>query len=475
MVVSEKAVPLTLKTKVSYGIGELSSEVPGSILAFFVLFFLTNVAGLNPGLAGAVLLVGKVCDAVIDPLVGCLSDRTQSRLGKRYPWMLVGAVPLGLFFFLIWVVPPTESQAWLFAYYSLTGILFYIAYTSVVVPFATLGSELTETYNERTQLISFKAAFSIGSSIFALIMAQVILASIDDLRLRYAVLGGVCGAIACLAAFVCVGGTRPRFQWMQTVRSQVKRPPSLPLSQQIRIAFQTRPFLFIVGIYLCSWLGVEVTAAILPYFVVDWMGLSETHFTQMALTVQGTALVAMGLWSRLGQIIGKQKIYCIGIPMTLGAQAGLFFLQPGNVTAMYALGALAGLGLSTAYIVPWSMLPDVVDLDELNTGQRREGIFYGFVVQLQKIGIAIALFLVGKTLDWAGFIATTGGTSPNQPDSALWAIRWLIGPIPSVVLIGGLLLAGFYPLTRQVHDQILIKLSDRHQASSADSSPDSAP
>lgn len=456
--------PLSLRTRLAYGIGELSSEVPGSILVFFVLYFLTNVAGLNPGLAGSVLLVGKVWDAVLDPVVGCLSDRTQSVWGKRYPWMLIGAVPLGLFFFLVWVVPPTTSQLWLFVYYSAIAILFYTAYTAVVVPFSTLGAELTETYHERTQLISFKAGFSIGSSIFALVLAQVILSAIDDVQLRYAILGGVCGAIACLAAYVCVWGTRSRFNWMNHQRSQVERPPSLPLKQQIQIAFSTRPFLFVVGIYLCSWLGVQVTAAILPYFVVDWMGLSESHFSLMALTVQGTALLAMVGWSALGQRIGKQAIYCWGIPLTLLAQVGLFFLQPGQVIGMYALGMLAGLGLATAYIVPWSMLPDVVDLDELNTGQRREGIFYGFVVQLQKIAVAIALFLVGKALELAGFLSTTGTIPPpTQPDSALMAIRWLIGPVPSLVLIGGLVLAFCYPITQTVHDQIVMQLSDRRR------------
>ena len=108
------------------------------------------------------------------------------------------------------------------------------------------------------------------------------------------------------------------------------------------------------------------------------------------------------------------------------------------------------------------MLPDVVDLDELNTGQRREGIFYGFMVQIHKIAVAIALFLVGKTLDWSGLISAAADVpSPIQPDSVLWTIRWLIGPIPSLVLIGGLVMAWRYPITRAAHADILQKLSLR--------------
>jgi GPH family glycoside/pentoside/hexuronide:cation symporter len=121
------------------------------------------------------------------------------------------------------------------------------------------------------------------------------------------------------------------------------------------------------------------------------------------------------------------------------------------------------------------MLPDVLDLDELNTGQRREGIFCGLVVQLQKIAVAIAkrcceaqiaLFLVGKILDWAGFIPTTPGQSlPSQPESALLAIRWLIGPVPALVLVFGLVCAYFYPITRDLHGEILLKLLERRNSS----------
>ena len=235
--------------------------------------------------------------------------------------------------------------------------------------------------------------------------------------------------------------------------------------RQIKIALSNRPFLYVIGIYLCSWLGVQVTAAILPYFVIDWMGLSKSHFTQMALAVQVSSLLAMFFWSAIAQRFGKKAIYCMGIPLTICAQAGLFFLQPGQIIWMYVLAVFAGIGLSTAYIVPWSMLPDVVDLDELNTGQRREGIFYGFVVQFQKLGLAVALFLVGKILDWAGLIpAVASQAPPTQPQSVLWAIRLIIGPIPTLILIIGLVLAYFYPITRSKHEEILLLLGEGRNA-----------
>lgn len=157
---------LTFSTKFFYGIGELSGSLPSNILIFFFLFFLTNVAGLSPGLAGLMMLVGKVWDAINDPVIGWLSDHTCSRWGRRYPWMLFGSVPLGITSILLWVVPPTTNQLLLFTYYGVVSFLFYIAFTAVLLPYGTLSAELTQGYDERTSLISFRSAFSIGGSIF---------------------------------------------------------------------------------------------------------------------------------------------------------------------------------------------------------------------------------------------------------------------------------------------------------------------
>ena len=454
---------LNLKTKLSYGVGELGGAIPNNILVFFALYFFTNVAGLNASLAGSLVLVGKAWDALNDPLIGWLSDKTSSPLGRRYPWMLVGAIPLAISFCLFWVIPPTRNQWQLFIYYSIISIIYYAAVSSVLVPFSTLGAELTQGYNERTNLISFRSSFAIGGSIFALVLAQVILALVEAPQ-SYLYLGAVSGLLSILAVNLCVWGTYQRYKFMQNKRQQIQRAPSEPILKQFRIALSNKPFLCVIGIYLCSWLGVQVAAAILPYFVIDWMKLPRTHFTQMALAVQGTALILMPFWSFMGQKFGKKTIFCMGIPATIIAQAGFFFLQPGQVTLMYLLAIMEGIGISVAYLVPWAMLPDVVDLDELNTGQRREGIFYGFVVQLQKFGVAGALFLVGKTLDWSGLIpAVASETPPVQPSSVLWAIRLIIGPIPTLILFVGLVLAYFYPITRSKHEEIVLKISERRE------------
>jgi GPH family glycoside/pentoside/hexuronide:cation symporter len=125
------------------------------------------------------------------------------------------------------------------------------------------------------------------------------------------------------------------------------------------------------------------------------------------------------------------------------------------------MAVLAGVGVATAYLVPWSMMPDVIELDELRTGRRREGVFYGFMVLLQKLGLALGLFLVAQSLQAQGFNEQAG--IGEQPESALTAIRVMIGPVPTVVLICGIILTAFYPITRKRHEETLALLAKRRQ------------
>ena len=463
---------LNLSTKLAYGAGDLGTAITANVLVFYLSFFLTNVAGMSPGLAGTVRMVAGIWDAINDPVVGVLSDRTRSRWGRRYPWMIFGAVPLGMFFFLHWFIPPfitdtATNQLGLFWYYIVISIFFNTAFTAVNLPYTALTPELTQDYNERTNLNSFRFAFSIGGSILSLVLAQIIFSTIKDETQQYLLLGGIC-AIACiLPTYWCVWGTRQRVRTLQA-QAEEDNSASLPYFQQLRIVFNNRPFLFVIGIYLFSWLGVQVTATIIPYFVVNWMGLQSQVSAQVALAVQVTAWFMLFVWSAVSKRLGKKAVYFMGMSVWIIAQAGLFFLQPGQVGLMYVLAVMAGVGVSTAYLIPWSMMPDVIELDELRTGQRREGIFYGFMVMLQKIGLAIGLQLVGIALQWSGFQSTIPGQpAPDQPASALLAIRLAIGPLPTIALIGGLILAYFYPLTREVHAEILLKLRERLQQNQA--------
>ncbi|MCU0550868.1 MAG: MFS transporter, partial [Leptolyngbya sp. Prado105] len=271
---------LNLKTKLAYGAGDLGPAITANILIFYLSPFLTDVAGLNPTLAGQTQLVGKVWDAVNDPMVGVMSDKTRSRLGRRYPWILAGAIPFGILFFLQWIVPKFSdnetSQQWgLFWYYTFISIAFGWLYTVVNLPYTALTPEMTQDYDERTSLNSFRFAFSIGGSILSLIIVGLLGTRFPDLEQRYIAIGVVCGILGCLPLFWCVWGTFDRMKAVGLQHPEAEMPVSIPIVQQLKIAFSNRPFLFVVGIYLCSWLSFQLTAAIIPYFVASIMRLND--------------------------------------------------------------------------------------------------------------------------------------------------------------------------------------------------------
>lgn len=458
---------LSSRTKWTYGAGFVAFTAPSTIQSLFFLYFLTNVAGVNAALAGAILLVGKLWDAINDPLIGWLSDRTRTRWGTRFHWLRFGTLPFAISFILLWVVPNggdfNSSQMSQFTYYAIASLLQDTAFTAIVVPYLSLTPEIAQDYLDRTSLVSAQMVGTIIGGMIALVGAQVIFSRLANVENQYLVLAAACAGFSVAIMYLCIWQLR-----RQTMSYGITEPIAQPASHhfslrsQLRSILQNRLFLIVAGIHVCSWLTINVIQAITPYFVVQWMKLSEQHIAQVVIVTQLSIIFMLAVWNALRQKISKRLIYLTGIPVLIVAQAAMGFLQPGQVGWLYVLAILRGIGVSAALLVPFSLLPDVIDLDQLQSGQRREGIFYGLMNQFQKLGLAIALFLIGKTLNWAGFISrNVEQPTLSQPDTALWTIRLLFSLVPALILGLGLILAYFYPISREAHAAIREELRSR--------------
>jgi GPH family glycoside/pentoside/hexuronide:cation symporter len=235
---------------------------------------------------------------------------------------------------------------------------------------------------------------------------------------------------------------------------------------QLRAVVHNKPYLFVVGIFLCSWLVVQITAAVLPFYITFWLERNDLQLPIIA-SVQGTALLFLFFWNRVSTYIGKKATYLSGMVFWLGVQAFLFFLQPGQEILAFVVASLAGVGVAAAYLIPWSMVADVIEFDELSSGQRREGIFYGFMVFVQKLGVGAGLFVVGNLLEARGFQSPGPGQDPTtmaQPEAAIFAIRLAISPVPALLLLVSMVLVWFYPLTQQKHAELRAQLAARAEA-----------
>jgi len=451
-----QAKQLTRKVKLAYGFGDVGQAVVAIITGFFLPAFLLEVAGLRPALVGLIFFVSEIWDAVTDPLIGWLSDRTQTRWGRKRPWMLFGAVPFGLVYLLHWIVPDL-GQTGLFWYYLVVALLLKTAFTSVSVPYSSLTAELTQDYDERTHLNQYRFSFSIlGGMIAAVAHSQIIKLGSTEAA------GYVISAV--IAAFFIMLSTLVSFRFTyERSDRDTEGETHTGIRESLRIVLQNRPYLYVVGVYLLTWLALQFMQSNLLLYVRYWLG-AESIFFVFIIILQSTIFLFLAFWAWVAKRIGKKRVYYIGVSIWILAVVLVFFVQQGQVIPVIILAFVGGSGVSVAFLVPWSMLPDVVEYDELQTGQRREGVYYGFFVFLQNVGLAGSIALSNFILDAVGYITPTApGVFPVQPGSTLLALRLFVSLIPAVLLAISIPIARAYPITREIHAEIRRQLAERRQ------------
>ena len=448
--------PLSLGTKLAYGTGDLGPAMVSMIKGFFLLNFLINTAGLPPGQAGSILLIGKVWDAINDPIVGTLTDRTRTRWGRRRPWLLFGAFPFALAFFLHFIVPDLGSTA-KFVYYVVVGILLDAGFTAVNVPYAALTPELSADNKDRTDLNMYRFSFSVLGGLVAAVLYNVLVNQIyRDAPLTGNAIQGIIIALIIIVSNVIVFANTSERSFSDSDEEPI------PFFEGLKIALSSKPFLYVSTIYLLTWLAIQFVQSLILFFFRDWIGGDPGgQFTILLFGLQLSIFLFILVWGVVSRRLGRKKVFYIGIPFWIAVQVALFFVQPGQITLVMVLAVLAGIGVSLGFLIPWSLLPDVVDHDALQTGRRREGIFYGFFVFLQKFGIAVGLFVQGQVLEWTGYISSTGSTIAQQPDSALFALRVLTSLVPIVFLLLSIVAVYYNPITRDKLAEIQRQLAER--------------
>jgi glycoside/pentoside/hexuronide:cation symporter, GPH family len=442
---------LSLRLKLLFSTGDLSTSIPLAILMFFQLYFLTDVAGLRPDLAGWAVGIGKLWDAVNDPLIGLLSDRVRSRFGRRRLLLLVGAVPLGLSFMLMWLVPPLGSLG-LVVYYTLTFILFDTLFTVIHVSYNALTPVLTSDYDERSTLNGYRMAFSIIGTLGTIILATVLSWTITDPRLLFAILGIGLGLVSIIPPLVVFCVTQGR--------DTATGVESLSLRQAAKATLSNRPFWLVMGLYLFSWTAASIQAAVLVYFANYYLGVPDQAY-YFVLVAEGSAILFIPLWVLVARRLDKRRAFILGSLSWLVVLLAISALRPDQLGLAYLLAALSGSGIATAYVLPWAMVPDIIEVDQERTGERREGSYYAFASFFQKLATGAAIWGLGQTLALTGYITPVPGQPlPAQPEAALQAIRIFMGPVCAVLILLAIGFAWRYNITRESHQARVKRLAE---------------
>ncbi|WP_374686025.1 MFS transporter [Promineifilum sp.] len=463
------APKLTTGTKFIFGLGDWGTSAAATARNIFWFIFLTNVVGLDAGLAGFVVLIGRVWDSINDPLVGSFSDRMRSRWGRRRPFLLFGSIPFALSFFLMFYVPPWQSDAALIVYYSVAFLLFDTLYTIVNVPYLAMVPELTTEYDERSSLTGWRIAFSI---LAALITAGAFKLLAENVFAVW--LGG--GPAAIRQGYMLSAGlwsltiAIPYLLVFRFVREPDVEPVSSPIRplQNFREVYANRPFLLAALIYLLCFTTGDIILVVLVRYLIDYIRVTPGFDSVVLVMVLGMALLSTPFVVRLMQRTDKRTAYLITIGFMTGVLIVATFVPPGAQNAILIGAGLAGIGYAAMSVIPWAIVGDVIEADELKTGERREGLYSGFLVLLRKWASAFAIFAVGRLLSETGFISsTTGSLFIEQPESALNAMRFLVSIIPAVALGISLVLAWRFPIDRERYEEIRRQLDERRQQSTS--------
>ena len=439
-------VKLPLKTKMFYGVGDIGNAIINSAIQFYLLKFYTDTALILPVLAGNALLIGKIWDAINDPLFGWLTDKTDSKLGRRRVFMLWGAIPLGISIMLLWFIPKGLSTTTTFIWIALTFILFDTFWTLTNVPYYALTSELTDDYDERSSLTTTRMVMAVPAYLIGVALTPLLAGLFSDERKGWAYVGIIYGVICAAVLLISAAGIRERKKVMQTkVKTNVW--------QSVKIALSNKPFQRLCIAYFVINLSFAMVKTLMAYYL-EYQLLMKSEISLVMGLMLICVTLSLPFWKKLSERLDKGKTYALGTGIGAIAISLSFFLTPDQGKLVYILSALAGIGFGSQWIFPWAMVADVADYDRVESGEFRSGMYYGIWGLATKISEALAIAGIGWMLTGFGYVPNVA-----QSSRSLLGIRLFFGPIPGIIIIITLPLLIWYPINRKKHAEIREKLA----------------
>ena len=439
--------------KLSYGAADTAFSLTSTIIGVYFAIYLTDVVGVDPKLAAIAFFIGKSWDYVNDPLIGYISDRTRTKWGRRRPFLLFGAIPYALAFVLLWTKCPFDSSFGIVAYYALAYVLYDTFASFVYMPYFALTPDLTSDYDERTSLTAFRMFFSIFASLIAFTVPQMITGALEPANAgRFVIMAAVFAGVSAACLLWTFFGTK------ENPENMALEEPGL--KESIQAAAKNRPFIFSAIIYLFTWVAVGMLQTSLLYFI-KYVVRREPQSDLIMGAIFVTAILVLPLWDWLSRKFNKRYAYVLGIGFWAVVQVALIFTTAATpLVWILTLCILAGVGVSAAHVLPWAIIPDAIEYDQLNTGNRHEGMFYSLIILANKIAQSLAIPAMLLILGATGY----DGGAVEQSREAINGIRLVVGPLPAALLLLGIVFALTYPLDREKYNEVRTKLIEKRSA-----------
>lgn len=436
---------LPVKVKLGYGSTGFAAIMTLSIFIMYGMFFLTDAVGLDPAFAGIILSIGTLWDAITDPLVGSISDRRDPKKGRRRPFMKWVAIPFGLIAWLLFTNPgfsPSVTKI----YFVLIAVAFYTVQTLLDVPYTALGAEMTLDYDERSSLNSNRNFFATISGVLsAFTMAFVFFFSdrLGSVSAGWSATAAIYAIIATITIFI--GYKFTEGYELEDITLEEKHN----VFEFLKDVMKNKIFLYTAGLFAFSLISLTVQNSAIIYYFIYYLGLSEVQISTTLLVAWIPGLLWVPVinkichkWSKKAAWIICMSIWAIGTLTFV-----MFILKPSSSFFMIGLMQIcAGIGLVSQYQVVWSMIPDIIEVDEFKTGLRREGRYYGLIAFIQKALTALTMLVSGTILKMIGYVPNV-----EQTVETLEGMKMLIGVGGFAFLVLSIIVAYFNPMTRERH------------------------
>ncbi|MEM9013495.1 MAG: glycoside-pentoside-hexuronide (GPH):cation symporter [Pseudomonadota bacterium] len=441
---------LTLPRKLGYGIGIFGPMLGWVAALQYLMYFYTDVAGIDPARAGLIFMIGMVWDAVSDPLVGVLTDRTRTRWGRYRPYLLFGSVPFAIVvaFAFFPIKAGAENAFWIAL---VTHLLFRTGYTIVYMPFTAMIARITTSYDSRTSLTAVKTMFvflgnlTISFGFYTLVLRL----GGGSEGVGFFRAAAVVGVAAALTSLICFAATREAKEDEEIVSAA-----RIPLKTAAPDLLGNKAFLLLfAGVAIFGgFYGAEL--AMTAYFAKYWLG--DAGLARVLFTTQAFAsLASIPVWLWLGKRFGKSHVWTTGVLLASAGLFGVFFIRPENYMIMAALYAVANVGASGFILIFYAMTADTVDWGEWVSGRRHEGVIFGAISFANKFAAGVATGFVGVSLTWIGFAAN------ETPSVSVINGMFVIGAlIPAIAFVVAASLMRWYPVSREAHQKILAEIEN---------------
>lgn len=443
---------LSTAKKIGFTLGDYASNLYWQSVSIFLMFFYTDAVGLSAATAGLIYMIASIVDALADPVMGSIADRTRTKRGRYRPYILFGCVPLGLSFVLLYWRPPIEGL-WLALWMMLSHIIFRFAYTAVTIPYTSLNARLTDSSDERSTIAGYRM-------IFGVLAAMTISWFTFPLITRFG--GGdlSTGFLWAAVAFAVVAtAIYPLVYYITREPEEPETPePKLSFAGYWRALAPNRAFWVLVVAtcvaFVCS---VAIGDATIYYFKYYLNDEAAVRYAYTAMAAVG--LVAIPAWVWITKYIGKRNAWFAATVWGLVGLVVFAFVDlrtPVTMTVWLTILTMGTLGHAFTF---WSMLPDTIEYGEWKTGKRTESFIFGLFQFFLKVALGVGTGIFGVLFDAVGYVANV-----EQSAETLVGLKWIMIGLPMVGLVLGGLAMMFYPLRRGDHESIVEQLAARRGA-----------